>query len=65
MARQLRIEYEGALYHVLSRGNEGRSIFPDDEDRCLFLEALSQLSHRFEIDICAYVLMTTHYHVLP
>ena len=65
MARQLRIEYEGALYHVLSRGNEARSIFLDDEDRSLFLEALSQLSNRFEIDICAYVLMTTHYHVLP
>lgn len=64
MARQLRIEYEGALYHVLSRGNEGRSIFLDDEDRSLFLEALSQLSKRFEIDLCAYVLMTTHYHLL-
>ena len=49
---------------MLSRGNEGRSIFLDDEDRSLFLEALCQLSNRFEIDICAYVLMTTHYHVL-
>jgi len=64
MARQWRIEYEGALYHVLSRGNEGRSIFLDDEDCSVLLEALEQLSNRFEIDICAYVLMTTHYHLL-
>ena len=40
---------------MLSRGNEGRSIFLDDEDRSLFLEALYQLSNRFKIDICAYV----------
>jgi REP element-mobilizing transposase RayT len=64
MARAWRIEYEGALYHVLSRGNEQRPIFIDNEDRRLFLETLGQMSQRFEIDIFAYVLMDNHYHLL-
>ena len=64
MARAWRIEYEGALYHVLSRGNEQRPIFIDNDDRLLFLETLGEMSERFEIDIFAYVLMDTHYHLL-
>ena len=64
MARAWRIEYEGALYHVLSRGNEGRPIFLDNDDRLLFLETLGEMSERFEIDIFAYVLMDNHYHLL-
>jgi hypothetical protein len=51
MARAWRIEYEGALYHVLSRGNEQRPIFIDNDDRLLFLETLGEMSERFEIDI--------------
>jgi REP-associated tyrosine transposase len=42
MARPLRIEYDGALYHVTSRGNERKPIFRDDTDRKLFLNILSQ-----------------------
>ena len=42
MARAWRIEYEGALYHVLSRGNERRDIFLDDDDRTLFLTGLAE-----------------------
>lgn len=64
MARQWRIEYEGAFYHVLSRGNERRSIFWDDKDRHLFLEILGKMSNRFSIQILAYVLMPNHYHLL-
>ncbi len=64
MARAWRIEYEGALYHVLSRGNEQRAIVIDDEDRELFLGTLEQMSERFEVDIFAYVLMDNHYHLL-
>ena len=64
MARTWRIEYEGALYHVLSRGNEQRPIFIDNADRLLFLETLGEMSERFEIDIFAYVLMDNHYHLL-
>jgi putative transposase len=64
MARQWRIEYEGALYHVLSLGNERSSIFSDDNDRKTFLETLGQMSHRFDVEIHAYVLMDNHYHLL-
>ncbi|MBT3255986.1 MAG: hypothetical protein HN366_05950 [Deltaproteobacteria bacterium] len=46
MARPWRIQYDGAYYHVLSRGNEGRGVFYDDEDRKMFLETLGILSHR-------------------
>ena len=64
MARQWRIEYEGAFYHVLSRGNERRNIVLDDEDRHLFLEILGRMSDRFATQILVYVLMPNHYHLL-
>lgn len=64
MARQWRIEFDGALYHVLSRGNEQRDIFADDQDREKFLQTLAEMSERFNIDIFAYVLMGNHYHLL-
>ena len=61
MTRAWRIEYEGALYHVLSRGNERGNIVVDDKDRNLFLDTVGEMSQRFEVDICAYVLMDNHY----
>jgi REP element-mobilizing transposase RayT len=64
MTRAWRIEYEGALYHVLSRGNERRNIVVGDKDRNLFLDTVGEMSQRFEVDICAYVLMDNHYHLL-
>jgi REP element-mobilizing transposase RayT len=64
MARQWRIEYPGARYHVLSRGNSGQSIFRTDDDRRLFLSLLEELSARFRIELNAYVLMGNHYHLL-
>ncbi len=64
MSRSWRIEFEGAYYHVLSRGNEQREIFKDDEDRELFLELVGEMADRFEIEIYAYVLMTNHYHII-
>jgi len=64
MGRAWRIEYEGALYHVLSRGNEGREIFYGDDDRRLFMATLGDMAERFEIDLHAYVLMNNHYHLL-
>jgi REP element-mobilizing transposase RayT len=64
MSRPWRIEYEGALYHLLSRGNEHSDIFTDDKDRGDFLETVGEMSQRFEIDIFAYVLMNNHYHLL-
>lgn len=64
MARQWRIEYEGAFYHVLSRGIEQRDIFDDEVDRFNFLNILGSMSERFNIDTYAYVLMNNHYHLL-
>jgi len=64
MARQWRIEYPGALYHVLSRGNGRQAIFLTDGDRDLFLDLLQELSERFTIEVYAYVLMGNHYHLL-
>ena len=64
MARAWRIEFEGALYHVLSRGNERRDIFFGDHDRRLFLDILGEMAPRFEVDVFVYVLMDNHYHLL-
>ena len=64
MGRAWRIEFDGAFYHVMSRGNEGRNIFFGDDDRQGFLGAVGQFSERFKIDIFAYVLMDNHYHLL-
>jgi len=63
MARAWRSEYAGALYHVLSRGNDRGAIVFDDSDRQLFLDSLGELSERFEIDIYAYALMDSHCHL--
>jgi REP element-mobilizing transposase RayT len=64
MARQLRIEYPGAIYHVLSRGNGGQAVFLSDQDRHNFLLLLQEVTERYAIDIFAYVLMGNHYHLL-
>jgi putative transposase len=64
MARPLRIEYEGAYYHVLSRGNKQEAIFLDDNDRQTFLKTIARMSERFDVTIIAYVLMGNHYHLL-
>ena len=60
MGRQWRIEFEGALYHILSRGNECRDIFYNNEDRHLFLDTDAEISERFDLNIIAYVLMGNH-----
>ncbi len=64
MARPLRIEFEGALYHITSRGNAKQAIFADDLDRHGFLELISQAVDRFHWICHAYCLMRNHYHLL-
>jgi len=64
MARPLRIEYPGAVYHVTSRGNARADIFDDDNDRNLFLSILGQTVKRFNWLCHAYCLMDNHYHLL-
>ena len=64
MARPLRIEFEGALYHVTSRGDGQEDIYLDDNDRKIYLNVLSDVCERFNWTIHAYCLMSNHYHLL-
>ena len=64
MARPLRIEFSGALYHVTSRGDRRESIFEDDEDRLMFLQTLAEVVQRFNWLCHGYCLMTNHYHLI-
>jgi putative transposase len=63
MARQARIEYPGALYHVISRGIERRELFRDDEDRERYLGLLEKAVGRYRCRIFAYCLMGNHVHL--
>jgi REP-associated tyrosine transposase len=60
MARRLRVEYPGALYHVVARGNEQRAVFRDDADRERYLARLAHYQARFGFRVYAYCLMTNH-----
>lgn len=64
MARPLRIEYEGALYHVTARGNERGKIFFTKTDYRKFKEYLADAQTKYGFIIHCYVLMTNHYHIL-
>lgn len=64
MARPLRIQYPGALYHVTNRGNERKAIFKDDVDREAFLKILSQSIATYSVALHSYVLMANHWHML-
>ena len=64
MPRKARLEFEGAVYHVMDRGNRLEAIFLDDEDRQLFLKTLWQVCERTGWRIHSYVLMGNHYHLL-
>lgn len=63
MARPLRIEYSGALYHVLNRGVERRKIFGGDRDCEEFLGIIRALFPRYRVTLHAYCLMPNHYHL--
>jgi REP element-mobilizing transposase RayT len=64
VARLPRIEYSGALYHVLARGNQRRDVFHDDADRAKYLGKLAAYKQRHRFVLYAYVLMTNHVHLL-
>ena len=63
MARPLRIEYPGACYHVINRGNRRNQVFFSDSDYELFLEKLGDYLELYEIDLFSYCLMPNHYHL--
>ena len=64
MARPLRIEFAGALYHVTARGNARQNIYSDDVDRQAFLELIDKVRIRYDWYLHAYCLMSNHYHLL-
>ena len=64
MARQLRLEFEGAFYHVTARGNARQPIFQDDADRQQFLNLLGREILQQRWRCYAYCLMDNHYHLL-
>lgn len=64
MARPLRIEYEGALYHVTARGNERSKIFFTKKDYAKFREYIEEAQRKHGFILHAYVLMTNHFHFL-
>jgi REP-associated tyrosine transposase len=64
MARKARVEFAGAVYHVLDRGDRRKPIFRDDTDRPRFLATLGEACGRRGWRIHALALMSNHYHLL-
>ena len=64
MARPLRLEYPGAFYHILNRGNNFERIFRNEKDKGKFLALLGKAKDRFSLVIHTYCLMDNHYHLL-
>ena len=64
MARLLRVEYAGAIYHVTARGNGRGLVFEGDADRTRFLEKLAETTEEYRLRVYAYVLMGNHYHLV-
>jgi len=64
MARKSRIEYPGAFYHVMTRGNRKQVVFKDDKDRLKFLRKLLEYKEKYGFALYAYILMKNHIHLL-
>ena len=64
MARKPRVEYDGAFYHVIVRGNQQQRTFQDDQDRIAYLERLEHYRQRYGFRLFAFCLMSNHVHLL-
>jgi putative transposase len=64
MARALRLEFEGALYHLCARGNRRERVFADGKDCARFLALLGESLGRYQVELHAYVLLPNHFHLL-
>jgi len=62
--RQIRIEYEGALYHVMSRGDHREAIVQDEKDRAMWIHTLAGACTKCDWQVHAYCLMTNHFHLV-
>jgi REP-associated tyrosine transposase len=63
MARPLRIQYRGAVYHVMNRGGSRRRVCLDKQDYEAFLKTVGEGHDRWAVDVFAYCLMGNHYHL--
>jgi REP element-mobilizing transposase RayT len=61
MPRKLRVQYPGAIYHLMNRGDRREDIFEDDQDRQDFLKTLAQARQKTGWQVHAYCLMRNHY----
>ena len=64
MPRKLRIQYSGAIYHVMSRGDQREDIVRDDADREKFLSSLGEACAKTQWEVHAYCLMRNHFHLV-
>src|SRR5216117_2272504 len=64
VARKLRVQYPGAIYHLMNRGDRREPIFKDDADRTRFLETLGQCCAKTEWQVHAWCLMNNHFHLV-
>jgi REP element-mobilizing transposase RayT len=64
MARKPRVEFDGAFYHVIVRGNQRQRTFQDGQDRIAYLQRLEHYRQRYGFRLYAYVLMANHVHLL-
>ena len=64
MPRKLRVEFPGAIYHVMSRGDRREDIFRDDVDRQDFLKTLAEACQKTGFQVHAYCLMGNHFHLV-
>jgi len=64
MARKLRVQYPGAIYHVMNRGDRREPIFKDDADRHRWVETLGECCEKTDWQVHAYCLMSNHFHLV-
>jgi len=64
MARKLRVEYPGAIYHVMNRGDRREPIFKDDKDRQCFVATLGEVCEKTGWEVHAFCLMPNHFHLV-
>src|SRR5689334_3042269 len=64
MARKPRLQYPGAVYHVMSRGNHRQPIVHSDDDRQLFLKTLGEACQKANFQVHAFCLMNNHFHLV-
>ena len=64
MPRKLRVQYPGAIYHVMNRGDRREPIFKDDQDRECFVRTLAEACGKAGWQVHAYYLMPNHFHLV-